>query len=350
MVQKVTCRAARQWGISLSQPRLWATDRLTATLERELARLVSQEQALLFSSTMQIAHDVLPVMAGPGGVILMDECAYPISQRAALAATRNGVTLCRFQHNDLTHLARLLGRVPGTRDKVIVSDGLYMASGERAPVAGLVDLAKRHGATIYLDDAQGIGLLGRMPSESAPYGFGGGGAPAFCNVQPGLLAHAGTLAKALGVPLAFIAGPGRFIEYLRLTAFSHVHCSPPALPVIAAALAALQVHAAEGDRRRRHLVRLVRLYQSGVAADGPAPAFPWPMQTIYFGTSRDTLAAGASLRRSGIWPVVQLRPEDNPAGGALRFIFTAAHHVDDVMTLLRTLTTIVDIDRLEVIS
>lgn len=339
-VRQAACWAAQQWGISLSQPRLWACDRLTAALERELARLVRQEQALVFPSTTAIAHDVLPLMAGPHGVILIDEWAYPISYRAASAAAKHGVRLCRFQHNDPTHLADILKNLPKARDKVIVCDGVYMATGETSPLADFVRLAQRYDATVYLDDAQGLGLLGRGPSAHDPYGLGGGGTPAFYDIRPGRLAHVSTLAKALGVPLAFIAGPRRFIEHLQSTSFSHMHSSPPALPVVAAALAALRVHAAEGDQRRRRLARLIQFYRSRIATDEPEPPLLFPMQTIYFSASQSALAAGASLRRRGIWPIVQMRPEDNPTGGALRFLFTTAHRIADIMTLLRALADV----------
>jgi 7-keto-8-aminopelargonate synthetase-like enzyme len=337
-VRQAASRAAERWGVSLGQPRLWATDRLTAALERALARLFGQEQALVFPSTAAIAHDVLPLMAGPRGVILVDECAYPLSYCAALSATTNGLALCRFQHNDPTHVESILRRIPGARDKVIVCDGVYMMTGDIAPLPDFVDLAERYDATIYLDDAQAVGLLGEQPSAQSPYGLGGGGTPAFCGLWPGRVAHVSTLAKAFGVPLAFVAGPTHFIAHIRATSFNLLHSSPPALPVVAAALTALRVHAAEGERRRQHLIRLVQRYRSGRATSEYGPALPLPVQTIYFGTSRDAQLAGESLRRRHIWPVIQLRPEDNPAGGVLRFVFTSAHRPGDVTALLQALS------------
>lgn len=327
-------RGAARWGVSLSQPRFWATDRLTAMLERELARLTGREQALVFSSTTALAHDVLPILAGPRGVILIDECAYPISGRAAQAAAMTGGKVRRFRHNDPADLARVVGRLRGPGDRVIVCDGVYMPTGQTAALEDFHILAERYGAIIYLDDAQGLGLLGAGPSAMMPYGHGGAGTPAYCGVRPGRLAHVSTLAKAFGVPLAFIAGPAGFIDYLRSVAFSHIHSSPPALPVVAAALAALHRHANRGEQLRRRLLQLVRLYQSELTSDTFNQTFPWPMQSIYFGSPEHTLSVGKQLRREGIWPIVQLRPEDNPAGGAIRFLITASHTVNDLKVLV----------------
>lgn len=333
-VRRAAARALARWPVALSQPRLWATDALSAALERELAGLVGQERALLFTSTLHAAHDVLPVLAGPRGALFLDARAYPISEAGARAA---GGAVRRFAHNDPDDLARRL-RACRAPDKVIVCDGLYMAEGEPAALADFHAVAERYDATLYVDDAQGVGLMGRGPHAAMPYGRGGGGAPAYCAAPCGRLVHVATLAKALGVPLAFVAGPAGFIDYLRAAAFSHAHHSPPALPVVAAALAAVRLHAAQGDALRERLLRRVRQYRAG-AADLPERVAPgrghdWPEQAIHFATPWAAVAAGRRLRRRGIWAVAQPRPLDNPGGGTLRFLFTAAHRPGDVAALL----------------
>src|SRR5690606_9179419 len=85
---------------------------------------------------------------------------------------------------------------------------------------------------------------------------------------PDNIAYVSSLSKALGVPLAFVAGPAAFIDHLRSTSASVVHSSPPALPVIAAALATLLVHAECGDDLRRRLLANVRHFQHGAASLG----------------------------------------------------------------------------------
>jgi 8-amino-7-oxononanoate synthase len=330
-VRRAAAEAARHWGVSLSQPRFWATVSITAALERELARLVGSERALVFASTLQLAQDVLPALAGPRGSILIDERAYPISRRAAEMAALRGASVSLFRHNDPSDLARALDRLRRPGDRVIVCDGLYMATAETTALAAFASLAERYDATIYLDDAQGLGLLGRDPSAAMPYGWGGAGTPAYCGVRSERLAYASTLAKAFGAPLAFLAGPAGFIDYLRSAAFSHVHSSPPALPVVAAALAAVRLHAGQGDRLRRRLLRLVQLYRTATGQDEQTSCLP--LQSVYFDTPRQALAAGARLRREDIWPIVELRPEERPAGGAVRFLFTTAHTTGDVKRL-----------------
>ncbi len=315
---------AQEWGVSLSQPRAYASDTLSLSLERELARLAGQESALLFASTLHAAHDIFALLAGRRGVIFLDERAYPISEAGARAA---GAAIQRFAHNDPEDLARRLRRCRA-RERVIVCDGLYMAEGAPAELVAFGRLAEEHDAYLYVDDTQGVGILGRGPEAGMPYGYGGGGTPAFSGAPPGRLIHVASLAKALGTPLTFAAGPAGFIDYLRVAAFSHSHNSPPSLPVAAAALAAVLRHAVEGDARRRRLLRLVRLFRAGMAGHQLSP-HELPMQSLYFATAGEALELAVRLRRGGIWPVVQLDPQDHRRG-VVRFLFTAVHGTSNV--------------------
>jgi 8-amino-7-oxononanoate synthase len=383
-VAAATARAVGRWGVSLATPRLLAVDRLTRRLETALARLVGQPAACVFPSTTHAALDVLPLLAGPRGVLLVDEWAYPISLEGARLAAQQGARLERFPHDDLAALARRLARHAGNPDKVIVCDGVYPVGGRPAPLRAMDALARDFDAVVYVDDAHGVGLLGartttiprlgrtgarpftgspvgqmsngpgavppfgRLDARSlaghrhrqggaggagaCPYGWGGGGTPRYLGVAPGRVVHVGSLSKALGVPLAFVAGPRAFVDYLRATAPTYTHSSPPALPVLAAALAALAVHAAEGDARRQTLAARVRYFRRALATAGLPPLTDtlFPIQTIGFATPLAARVVAASLRRQGVWPVLQLWPPERPQGGVLRFVLTAQHAESDL--------------------
>jgi 8-amino-7-oxononanoate synthase len=319
-------------GISLGMPRALGAAALTERVEAALAALVGQERALVFPSTTHVAHDVLPLLAGQSGMLFVDERAYPISLDGALVAARAGDRLVRFPHNDPVALERLLRPHMTEQDNVIVCDGIYPLGGRVAPLRAFVALAERYGAAVYVDDAHGIGILGEEPSAMMPFGYGGGGTPRQLQVEKGSIVHVGGLGKAFGVPVAFVAGPERFIDHLRLTAGTFVHSSPPATPILAAALAALQVHDREGDDLRRHLASLVRRFRNGLRHVGlePEPASLFPIQSLNLPSGAMATVAAATLRRQGIWPVLQLAPPEQPAAGAIRFVLTALHQVADV--------------------
>ena len=329
---KSISRAAPTWGVSLGMPRLFATDRLTARLETEIAALVEQDSALVFPSTTHIALDVLPLLAGPNGVLFVDEWAYPISLEGAHAAARRGARIYRFPHNDYQALSKALQAHANVPDNVIVCDGVYSAGGRPAALRGIVRAARTFDAVVYVDDAHGIGVLGKNPTNNMPYGRGGEGTPLYLGITPGNVVHVGSLSKAFGTPVAFVAGPTGFVNYLRATAAAHVHSSPPALPVLAAALGALQAHADSGEMLRRRLLNRVRRFRDTLARAGVRVRANrlFPIQTLHFARPQDAETAGRELRRMGIWAVLQFNPPDHPNGGVLRFILSAHHKEADV--------------------
>lgn len=343
-VRRAVGWSANHWGIALSQPRLWASDDLSTRLEEMIAAWVGQERALLFPSTHQLAMDILPLLAGKNGLILIDEWAYPISMAGAQAAAQGGARISVFRHNDPNDLARLLESKASTTDKVIVCDGLYPSVGEPAALPAFQRLASEFDAVIYVDDAQGVGLLGRGPRRAAPYGSGGGGTPQYWNLNTGRLLHASSLAKAIGVPVAFVAGPARFIEYLACTSFTHLHASPPALPVLASGLAALRLHAHLGDRLRSDLVSKIRYFHDQLSRSkaGRVSNHLYPMQSMYLQTPSKALAVAQALRMKGVWSIVQFNPPEYPSGGAVRWIITTLHtheHLDRLVEGLAALSS-----------
>lgn len=342
-VVRALAGAAARWGISLGMPRLLAVESLSPRLEAAIARLVGQEQTLLFPSTSHAALDTLRLLAGRSGVLYVDEQAYPISRDAAHAvAGRSRVHL--FQHNRPASLARLLeGHAGEPGSKVVVCDGVYLSDGCPAALREIGPLARRHKATVFVDDAHGLGILGARPSDEMPYGHGGAGTPAHLRVAPGCLLHAGSLSKAFGVPVAFVAGPSDVVDALRVGAPSHMHSSPPAIPLLAAGLAALRVNAQDGDSLRRTLAARVWRFRAGLVRAGICPVTRglFPVQTLCFATPCLAERTARALLRRGVWAALALRPPECPSGGSLRFALTVHHTEEDVDEAVAALSAIV---------
>lgn len=331
-VIRAASEAAQSWGVSLSMPRLLAVDRLTSCLETAVARLTGQQQALIFPSTTHISLDLIPLLTGNDGIVFVDEWAYPISLVGVSMAAQKGAAICRFPHNDVQALSVLLSAYAQYPNKVIVCDGFYAAEGHPAHLRAFDRLARQFETAVYVDDTHGIGVLGGIPSRMLPYGRGGGGTLPHLAISSGHMVNVGSLAKAFGIPLAFVAGPAKFVQYMRATAGTMSHCSPPALPVLAAALAALQVHDFEGEERRQRLLQRIRQFRqnlshTGICMSGSPLS---PMQSLYFSSPRTAVMIGNSLQQAGIWHILQFNPRERPAGVVLRFILTALHHEVDV--------------------
>jgi 8-amino-7-oxononanoate synthase len=332
-------QAAQQWGMALSMPSYLVQNFLTRRLSIAIARLVGQEKALIFPSTTHIALDLLPLLAGKHGTLFLDEWAYPISQEGAALAAHQGARLVTFPHNEGQALAAALQSTASRGERVIVCDGVYSTDGHPAALRSFLRAAGEFGALIYVDDAHGVGILGTRPRPGRPYGSGGGGICAYLGLSAGRIVHVGSLSKAFGVPLAFVAGPAAFIDYLEANAGTFIHSSPPDLPSLAAALAALQVHARRGEQLRARLAQRIARLQAGLHQQGInlAPNHLFPIQTLVFASPEDARTSGVALRRLGFLPALQFHPRDHPQRAVLRIILTARHSIKDVDALVEAI-------------
>ncbi|WP_020139869.1 5-aminolevulinate synthase [Streptomyces sp. 351MFTsu5.1] len=209
-------------------------------LEHELADWHGKQAALLFTSGFTANDGALTVLAGTpdNTVVFSDE----LNHASIIDGLRHsGATKRIFRHNDVEHLARLLTETDPELPKLIVLESVYSMSGDVAPLAEIADLAKRFGATTFLDEVHAIGM----------YGPQGAGIAAREGLAERFDVVMGTLAKGLGSVGGYIAGPRDLVDYVRATsrAFVFTTSLPPA--TAAGALAAVRhLRGSETERQR----------------------------------------------------------------------------------------------------
>jgi 8-amino-7-oxononanoate synthase len=234
-------------------------------------------------------------------------------------------TLRRYPHADAAELARLLGDQPAG---LIATDGVFSMDGDLAPLPALALIARRAGAWLLVDDAHGLGVLGREGRGTLDH-FG-----LDAEQVPILM---GTLGKALGTCGAFVAGSATLIETLIQRARSYIYTTalPPALAE--ATRASLRLARAE-DWRREHLYRLISRFRAGANQLGlPLAESVTPIQPLIAGSSQQALAWAKALEEHGIL-VTAIRPPTVPEGTArLRISLSAAHTEPMVDRLLEAL-------------
>jgi len=295
-------------------------------LEQALARFVALPRALLFSGGYMANIGAITALVGREDAVFADRLNHA-SLNDACQLSR--AQFRRYAHADVNALAALLQETKARR-KLIVTDAVFSMDGDIAPVAALLELAERHDAWLYLDDAHGFGVLGA----------GGRGVLTHLGVRSPRIVYMGTLGKAAGTFGAFVAGEPALAEFLIQRARTYVYTTalPPALSC--ATLKSLELIDTE-QWRRDHLGRLIRLLKRGVAARN------WRLldsdtaiQPLVIGDNAAAVAVSEKLVEHGLL-VPAIRPPTVPPGSArLRISLSAGHSEADVTRLIESLNAL----------
>lgn len=311
-------------------------------LEEELADFLGRPRALLFSTGYMANLGVIQALAGPGDLVFEDKLNHASLIDGALLARAR---LRRYPHGDLAALRRQLpdqaggkgtahATSEGTAATLIATDGVFSMDGDLAPLPELAAIARAAGAWLLVDDAHGLGVLGREGRGSLDH-FGLGLAEV-----PILV---GTLGKALGTFGAFVAGEEDLIETLIQSARSYIYTTAPPPALAAATCASLALARREGWRRER-LRALIDRFRAGAAQIGlPLLPSPTPIQPLLAGSADRALAWSQALEARGLL-VTAIRPPTVPSGSArLRVTFSALHTDQDLERLLEALADLPDL-------
>ena len=297
---------------------------ITLAVEEKLARFKGCEAALLFSTGFQANATVVPALAG------LDDTATLFSDELNHASIVHGCRLARartqvFRHLDLDHLEQLLGGSTGR--KLILTESVFSMDGDRADLPALVQLAERHGAALYVDEAHSSGVLGPQ----------GRGLAAECG---GVDVVMGTLGKAFGAFGAYIAGSRLLIDYLvnRCSGFIYTTALPPA--VLGAVDAALELIPTMDGERHRLAAHGQRLRHALAALGLDTLESTTQIVPAVLGSEVDTLAAAARLEAAGILAVAIRPPTVAPGTSRLRFALSTALAEPEMDRLLAALPTI----------
>jgi 8-amino-7-oxononanoate synthase len=276
----------------------------------------------LLVAALQQAADAHGVGAG-------DLCVQDKLNHACLldGARLAGCTLKRYAHGNVDAANRQLANADAGA-AMLATDGVFSMDGDIAPLRELAALAREQRATLLVDDAHGIGVLGADGAGSVAE------AGLDCVDVPILMA---TLGKAVGTAGAFVAGSAALIDALKQFARTYVYTTamPPALA--AASLAAVGI-ARKDAWRREQLAMLVDRFRAGALAMGVSLGESrTPVQPILVGSAERAVDLAAALEEEGLLAIA-IRPPTVPPGGArLRITFTALHQAGDVDRLLQAL-------------
>jgi 8-amino-7-oxononanoate synthase len=238
-VREAAAQATLAWGASACGSRLAnGTFTLHDELEQKLARFFRKESAAVFTTGFTTNLGTISSLVQRHDVVFADRRVHGSIVEGIHAIYGEAK---RFRHNDMEDLERLLAATPEEKGRLIVVDGVYSAEGDLANLPGIVDLKKKHGARLMVDEAHGLGVLGA----------GGQGTGEHFGVHDDVDLVMATFSKSLGSIGGVIAGRADVINWLKHHARAMIFQASMTPPAAAAALKALEILEQEPERRER---------------------------------------------------------------------------------------------------
>jgi glycine C-acetyltransferase len=291
-------------------------------LERRLAKFKNCAASLVFQSGFAVNAGLIPQLVGQGDLIIGDELNHgSIIDGVRLSHADKAV----YKHRDMSDLDRVLNdaekKEPPHRRILIISDGVFSMDGDIAPLDKIVNLAKEHGAMVYVDDAHGEGVLGE----------GGRGIVSHFHLgRSDVHVEMGTFSKAFGVVGGHISGTRALINFAlnrsRTWLLSGSH--PPA--VAAACIAAIDVLETE-PQHVQNLWKNTDYFKKGIQKMGfDTGASETPIIPVIVGKSADAKRLSARLFELGVFALPIVHPMVAEDKARIRTIMNAALAKEDL--------------------
>src|SRR5919198_3593668 len=298
--------ALRTHGLgACGSPMLSGMTDLHRELERQVAKFIGREDAMLFNSGFGGALGTISGLLRKNDVAMLDNRSH-LSLRDGAALSR-----CRadkFEHNDPASLDKALARKQGRR-QLVVMEGIYSMDGDFGNLPALLDVAESHGASVFVDEAHSMLACGEN----------GRGAAEKFGVEDRIPLVYGTFSKAFGALGGFVAGSKETLRYLRFYAHPYVYsCALPPV-VIAAILKALELGTSQPELRAK-LWKNADYFHAQLRKLGfDTGASTTYVMPIVIGDRELMYRLGHELRRRGLW----VAPVDYPAVPQNRICFRA---------------------------
>jgi glycine C-acetyltransferase len=236
-VKKAAIEAIQKYGLGASgSPILSGTFELHKELENEVASFKDKEAAILFPTGYSANVGFISAIMRSGDTILLDQYSHASIVDGAILAKSNTVF---FRHNNPLDLERKLGRAKGK--KLVVVEGVYSMDGDVCVLPDIVEVAKRHGARILIDEAHSTFL----------FGPNGRGVAEHFGLDAEIDFHLGTFSKSLGGQGGFVCGTRDLVDYVNAFGRSRFFSCNLAPTLAAGLLAGLRIVEAEPQLRAR---------------------------------------------------------------------------------------------------
>jgi 8-amino-7-oxononanoate synthase len=321
-VKEAAVEALRKYGTGCAGSRfLSGTLGIHVELEEKLARFMRKEAALVFSTGFQTNLGVISALVGKDDIVLIDKMDH--------ASIIDGCRLSfgevkKYKHNDMDDLERLLQQY-NDKAKLIIVDGVFSMEGDIVDLPNVVRLAKKYGASVMVDDAHGIGVLGSTGRGTAEH----------FSLENEIDLIMGTYSKSLASIGGFIASSEKVIHYIKHFARAFIFSASPPPASIAAVSAAIDIIEEEPERIER-LGRNTKKMLNGFKAlgfdTGPSET---PIIPIIVGEDMKAFTMTRMLHDRGIFANVAVSPAVPNGKALIRTSYMATHTEEQLDRVLK---------------
>tara|TARA_B110000459_G_scaffold203154_1_gene258512 strand:+ start:8751 stop:9944 length:1194 start_codon:yes stop_codon:yes gene_type:complete len=296
-------------------------------LEEKLAKFVGKESTLVFSTGFQVNLGVISSIPGRHDYIIMDDLDHAcIIDGARLSFAKT----LKYRHNDMESLEKVLQKCKEDSIKLIAVDGVFSMEGDLANLPEIVKLAKKYKANIFVDDAHGIGVMGKLGAGTADH-FG------LTNDVDMIM---GTFSKSLASIGGFVAADNDTINYLKHNARSLIFSASIAPANAASVIAAIDLIQQEPERIEKLWINTYYAMDRLNAAGFDIGHTVTPIIPIYIRDNAKTFMLTKMLLEQGIFVNPIVTPAVSNESSLIRYSLMATHSIDQIDESIDKITAI----------
>jgi 8-amino-7-oxononanoate synthase len=289
--------------------------------EAKLADFFHKEAAVVFATGYQTNLGALSTLIGRNDEVYLDK----FDHASIIDGCRFSFgKVKKFKHNDFKDLDRMLSNGSKNCGKLVVVDGVFSMEGDITPLPEVVAAAKKHRARVMVDDAHGVGVLGK----------GGRGTAEHFNLEDDVDVIMGTYSKSLAAIGGFIVSTKEVVNYIRHFARPLIFSASLAPALVAAASAALDVIRDEPERREQLWCNTNKMLKGFQEMGYDTGASNTPIIPILIGDKFKTLQMCGLLQEYGIFVNPTISPAVPPGRELLRTSYMATHTEDQLDKIL----------------
>ena len=321
-VMKAAQDAVDRYGVATCGSRfLNGTLDIHTDLEERLAKFMKKEAALAFSTGFQTNQGIISTLISRGDAVVTDRMVHASIIDACRLSYGD---VHKFKHNDMADLERIISSLDNDIGKLIVVDGVFSMEGDLANLPEIVEIAKKNNVKVMVDDAHGIGVMGKNGRGTAEH-FG---------VEDDVDLVMGTFSKSFASLGGFVAGEKKVISYIKHFARSLIFSASITPASVATVLTTLDIIENEPERRER-LWQITEKMKSGFQAmgynTGPTET---PIIPVIIGNDEMAFMLWRLLREAGIFTNPVIYPAVPKDQSLIRTSYSATHSDEELDTVL----------------